>query len=114
MPMVASGVMVVSGLVILRNAIARRGGARSDEGVIAYLFPLRLLAFLGLIVAFALAIPWVGFMPAACAFVFIGIVTLWKRGIVPAAAVTVFAMVAIYAVFRLVFKVVLPTGSLWQ
>jgi len=116
LPMLAAAVMTVSGLVILRDVLRRRAPDQraSLSEIAAFLLPARLLAFAALLVLFALAIPWVGFIQASGGFLFLSITFLWRRGVVWSVAVTLVSILAVYVIFRLIFQVVLPTGSLWS
>lgn len=113
-PMLASAVMVLSGIAIAARALEkRRGQSRSPGPLAPYLFPVRLVVFAAMMTAFAVAIPWVGFFPSAALFAFAAIAFLWRRGLVWALSITLIAVVAIYAIFRVVFQVVLPSGTVW-
>ncbi|MBX2854140.1 MAG: tripartite tricarboxylate transporter TctB family protein [Rhodobacteraceae bacterium] len=115
MPMTAAAVMIVSGLFIVKDTLARRGGpAPSLRETAAFLVPPRLLIFTALLIAYAAAIPWAGFVAASSGFLLISIMLLWRRGPWWAAGVTLIAMAAIYLIFRLGFQVVLPMGTLWR
>jgi len=115
LPMLASGVMVVTALVIFAETVRR---PRSPEGgfvgLIAYLFPLRVVLFGLLVAVYAAAIPWLGFIAASGALLFVAIWSLWGRGVILALVISLMSVAAIYVLFRLVFQVVLPGGSLWQ
>lgn len=114
-PMLASAVMILSGLAILVRALKERRLQSDDpEPVLPYLFPLRLITFVPLMVAFAAAMPWIGFFPSAALFILASIAFLWRRNIVWTLTVTAISVVAIYVIFRLVFQVVLPSGVLWS
>jgi hypothetical protein len=116
MPMLASGIMVVSGLAILRDVLRRRlqNERASFKAIGAFLLPMRLLLFGALFLLYALAIPWLGFIAASGGFLFLSILYLWRRGVVWSAAISLAAILAVYVLFRLIFQVVLPTGSLWS
>jgi hypothetical protein len=115
MPMLASGVMVVTSFAILSDTLRRARPTRSGiRGIIAYVFPLRVVLFALLIAAYAAAIPSLGFIPASGALLFIAIWGLWDRGPLVALALALPSIGAIYVPFRVVFQVVLPGGSLWQ
>ena len=116
LPMLASGIMVVSGLVILRDVLGRRlpGERASLEAIRAFLLPTRLLLFGGLLLLYAIAIPRIGFITASGGFLLLSILYLWRRGIVWSAAISLIAISAVYVLFRMIFQVVLPTGSLWS
>ncbi len=115
MPMLASGVMVVSSLLILADTLRkprnRDGGLRA---FFAYLLPLRVVLFAGLVAVYAALIPGLGFLAASGAFLFVAIWGLWRKGPLRAAVLSALSVLAIYLLFRVVFQVVLPLGSLWQ
>lgn len=113
MPMAAAAVMIVSGGVIVLDAARRRGAKASLGEMLAFLLPLRLVAFIGLLAAYALAIPYLGFLAASGAFLFAAIWGLWRRGVLWALGIAAISTVAVHVVFRLLFQVVLPGGSLW-
>jgi len=116
MPMVASAIMTASGLAILRDVLRRRapGGEASFGALRDFLLPTRLLLFSVLLLLYALAIPRIGFMAASGGFLFLSILYLWRRGVVWSIAVSLIAILAVYVLFRLIFQVVLPTGSFWS
>lgn len=115
MPMLASGIMVATSFVILSDTLRRpRSPKPGISGLVAYLFPLRVVLFGGLVAAYALAIPLIGFIPASGAMLFVAIWGLWAKGPLWALAVSLLSTGAIYVLFRVVFQVVLPTGSLWR
>lgn len=113
MPMAAAAVMIVSGLFILVDALRRRGAPISPLAIVRFLLPPRLILFVALILLYAASIQWLGFMLASSAFLFVAIALLWRRNVLWVAGITVVAMAVIYGLFRLVFQVVLPGGSLW-
>jgi hypothetical protein len=113
LPMLASGVMLVSGIFIVKDALHRRPSARYTLAETAgFLFSPRLLLFATLLALYAAAIPWLGFIAASSGFLFISIAFLWRRGFFWSISVTVIAIAVIYVIFRLAFKVILPLGSL--
>ncbi|MEM8950642.1 MAG: tripartite tricarboxylate transporter TctB family protein [Pseudomonadota bacterium] len=116
LPMLASGIMVVSGLAILRDVLRRclLGGEVSLSTIGAFLLPMRLLLFGALLLLYALAIPRIGFIAASGGFLFLSILYLWRRGFVWSAGISLVAILAVYVLFRLVFQVVLPMGSVWS
>jgi hypothetical protein len=115
MPMLASGVMVVTGLVILSDTFRKPRAADSGfAGIIAYLFPLRVVLFTFLVAVYVAAIPSVGFLAASGGLLFVTIWELWRKGAIPALLISLLSIGAIYVLFRVVFQVVLPIGSLWR
>ena len=113
MPMLASGVMVLSSLSIFARSVARPASP-DIQSIISYLFPLRVALFAALVAGYAVAIPYAGFMPASGGFLFIAIWALWRRGPVWSLVISAVSMGAIYLLFRIVFQVVLPMGTLWR
>ncbi|ABG31477.1 tripartite tricarboxylate transporter TctB family protein [Roseobacter denitrificans] len=115
MPMLASGVMGVTALFILKDALrSPRAPDASPAGVIAYLFPLRVVLFTLLVGLFVAVIPSLGFLPASGGLLFVSIWALWRKGPVWALVLSLLSVGAIYVLFRVVFQVVLPLGSLWR
>lgn len=115
MPMLASGVLVLTGLVILVEALRSPPAADSStKGLVTYLFPLRVVLFTLLVALYVAVIPGVGFLPASGALIFIAVWALWRKGPFWSLAISLFSIAVIYLLFRVVFKVVLPMGSLWQ
>ncbi|KUF09937.1 tripartite tricarboxylate transporter TctB family protein [Pseudoponticoccus marisrubri] len=115
MPMLASGVMVVTALVILSDTLRRpQAETRGLRGLVAYLFPLRVVLFAALVAAYGAAIPLLGFLVASGGLLFVAIWMLWTRGPLVALVLALASVGAIHVLFRMVFKVVLPGGSLWS
>lgn len=113
MPMLAAGVMVASSLTILVRTLSRSTSAEAQT-VINYLFPLRTILFASLVALYAITIPYTGFMLASGIFLFIAIWGLWRKGPLWSLAISIVSMAMIYLLFRMVFQVVLPMGSLWR
>jgi len=115
MPMFASGVMFISAIVILGGTLRRSKAQHSGlSGLVAYLFPLRIVVFVVLLVAYVVVIPIIGFLVASTALLLISIWWLWDRGFVWALVLSLIFGAAIHVLFRVVFQVVLPAGSVWQ
>ncbi len=114
MPMLASAVMLLTGGVILAETLRKPRAAQSGlPGLIAYLFPLRVVLFTLLVAGFVAAIPVAGFLTASGVLLFVAVWALWRKGPVPALAIALLSVGVIYLLFRVVFQVVLPTGTLW-
>jgi putative tricarboxylic transport membrane protein len=115
MPMLASGVMVLTGLVILADTLRRpRAPDSGIAGLVAYLFPLRVVLFTLLVAVYVAVIPSVGFLAASGGLLFVSIWALWRKGPVWSLVISLLSIGAIFVLFRVVFQVVLPIGSLWQ
>lgn len=113
--MLASGVMIVSSLVILAETLRRPSAPDAGlRGVASYLFPLHLVIMAGLIAAYAVAIPTLGFLAASGAYLWASIWFLWRKGPLWSLLISGASIGAIYVLFRLLFQVVFPIGSLWR
>lgn len=115
MPMLATGTMAVSGLVIMgqtarRRAAAGHGGARR---FLAEVTPPRLALFAGMIVLYMLALEPAGFLLSSFVFLFAGMAFLHRRSLVVSLVVSATSLALIWFVFRHVFAVVLPAGRLF-
>lgn len=113
MPMLAAGVMVASSLTTLVGTLSRSTSPEAQT-IINYLFPLRAILFASLVALYATTIPYAGFMLASGIFLFIAIWGLWRKGPLWSLAISIASMAVIYLLFRMVFQVVLPIGSLWR
>jgi putative tricarboxylic transport membrane protein len=114
-PMLATGAMVVSGLFILAGTLRRP--AEPGDGSAAARFmrqflPLRHCVLLVLMIAYLAALPLFGFLAASGLFLFASFQYLWRRNPLVTLLLSAVALAAIYVVFRIVFRVVLPQGSL--
>lgn len=113
--MLASGIMMVTSIMIMSDTLRRyRSVETGFRGLVAYLFPLRVVLVALLVSAYAALIPVLGFIPASGGMLFVAIWGLWTRGPVWALAISILCVAAIYVLFRMVFQVVLPTGSFWS
>ncbi len=114
-PMLASATMLLSSLVILRDVVARP--ASPDTGFLPFqreVIPARLAVVVGLILAYVVAMPQVGFVISSAGFLFVSFWYLWRKGPVISAALALTSLALIYFIFRQVFQVVLPQGSVVQ
>ncbi len=115
-PMLAAGAMVLSALVILRATLRRpRPDDVDDRGAGAFfrdVLPMRQRVLFGIILAYMLALPWAGFVVASCLFLFVAIQYLWRKPVWVSLVLTGAMVAVIHLLFRVVFQVVLPQGSL--
>ena len=114
-PMLASATMLLSSLVILRDVLSKpaapeAGPARFQREIL----PVRLIVVVGLILAYVIAMPLLGFVVSSAGFLFLSVWYLWRKGPLVSAVLTLASLAAIYIIFRQVFQVVLPQGSLIQ
>ena len=113
-PLAAAAVMVIASLVIvarnLRLPTVDRQGESPGRAFYRHVTPPILLIFLVLILAFAIALDALGFLLATFAFLLLSIGFLHRKGMLNAFWIALLALILIYVIFRLGFKVVLPEG----
>lgn len=107
-PMLAALVMVVSLAVVLMRERRAEAEAAGPAAFLRRVTPPVLLATVALMTALMLLIEPAGFLPAAGGFLFVSMLVLQGGRPVRAAVVSAVSLAVIYAVFRLVFQVVLP------
>ncbi len=116
--MLAAATMAVSALFILRRTAAQRRPADpSAQGrgrFFKEIAPLRHLVMLGFIFLYVVAMPLLGFIASSGLFLFATFAYLWRKNPVVSLALTAGSLAAIYFIFRIVFQVVLPNGTLVQ
>jgi putative tricarboxylic transport membrane protein len=113
-PMLASGVMVISGLWVLRDTARRAPDSGGVGRFVRQITPLRQVVMLGLVAIYVAVMPWLGFVVASGLFLFVSIGFLWRRNVVVTAGISAVSLGAIYLIFRVAFQVVLPRGTLLQ
>lgn len=117
-PMLASASMVVAATFILVQSIQRQTGkdlpTEPVQGFVQSVLPLRLLIVVALITAYVLAMPALGFLLASGAFLFLTFSYLWRKSVLVSLVLTVVSLVSVYLIFRKLFQVVLPRGTLFQ
>lgn len=104
-PLAASFTMVVAAVIVVIGDM-RRQAARDDAAIL----PFNVIVFTAFIAVYAALIEPLGFLPASFLFLFAGTKFLCKGGWLATAAISVLSLAAIYILFRIVFKVVLPEG----
>ncbi len=113
LPLLASVLLVGSSLVICRQTWAL-APPPADASFFTQLTPLILVSFLGLGLIYVLGLYLFGFLPATFAYLFVSILYLHRQGWLLAFFVSVNSLAIVYMVFRLLFKVILPEGSLLE
>lgn len=122
-PMLASAAMLLSSIVILVDVFKLKQAQINgrpigwQQGISKFhkeVVPLRLMVMLFLIAAYVIATPLFGFVISSAAFLLLSFWYLWKKRIFISIALTVVSLAIIYIIFRIVFQVVLPQGSLIQ
>ncbi len=113
-PMLASGVMVVSALWILRDTAKRAPDGGGISRFLEQVTPLRQAVMLGLVAVYVSVMPWLGFVVASGLFLIATIGFLWRRNFRLTVGISAVALGVIYLIFRVAFQVVLPRGTLFQ
>ena len=113
-PMIASGVMVISGVVVLMSATQLPAPPEGAPGFLAEILTQRHMVVIGLVLAYVLLMPLIGFVASSAVFLFCSFQFLWRKNPLLMLALTGVTLVIIYVVFREVFQVVLPQGILLQ
>ena len=113
-PMLAAATMLISALFILSDAGSRRSAGGSMEASPTRVLSSRLVIVALLVAGYVLAMPYVGFMVCSSVFLFLSFAFLWRRRIWISLLLTAGTLAGIYLVFRMIFQVVLPRGSLLQ
>ena len=111
-PMIASGVMMVSSVVIFVSATRLPATPKSSNGFLAEILTPRHLIMIGFIVAYVLLMPLIGFVASSAVFLFCSFQFLWRKNPLLILALTGATLAIIYVIFREVFQVVLPQGTL--
>lgn len=120
-PMLASATMFVAALFILMQSFRYTNKSNSDalgsrttnsEGFLQTILPLRLLMVVLLITAYVIAMPMLGFLLSSGIFLFLSFSYLWRKSLMVSLLITLVSVVSVYLIFRKLFQVVLPKGTL--
>lgn len=107
-PMAATLAMAISaGIVLIRTA---RATAERSSHFGRDILPVRIVVIGLLLIAYAFALQPVGFLPTSVVFLVLAIKYLSKRSWGFAIGVSLFSLVLIYLIFRIVFTVLMPAG----
>lgn len=112
-PMLASATMLVCSLLILKDVLSKP--AAPGVGFASFrqeIVPLRLVGVILLILAYVVTMPLLGFVASSAGFLFLSFWYLWRKGPLVSMVLTVTSLAVIYFIFRKIFQVVLPQGSL--
>jgi len=113
-PMLAAGAMLVSALFILKDSFSRRHIENNPNHVKVHVLTWRLIIVIALVAAYLFAMPYIGFMLSSAAFLLASFLYLWRKSVGISILLTIVTLSAIYLIFRILFQVVLPRGSLLQ
>ena len=115
-PMLAGAFLLISSIFI--NFATFKSAAVSDSaptrGFFPEIAPPLLLVFTLLTLGYISIIDIVGFMLSSSLFLFLSTLYLHRKGVVVSLLISVNTLAVVYIVFRVVFKVILPDGSLFD
>lgn len=107
-PMATTATMVVTSIIILKRAIATKAGL--DGSFFGTVFPVRIALIVGMLLAYAVALQPLGFLPTSALFLVLTIKYLSNRSWVFSMTIGLVSLICIYLVFRIVFTVLMPAG----
>jgi hypothetical protein len=113
-PSAAGTFPLLAGLTMAGAAGAIGLGRRPAAADALPLLPGRVAAVMALLVAYAAAVPAIGFHLATFLFLAAAIALLRGHGTLRAVLIAALAVAAVHVVFRLAFAVLLPEGTLWR
>lgn len=117
-PMLAAATMVFASSCILLQGFSSStnhkhstiANAESNTDILT----ARLITMVLLITGYIIAMPAIGFILASAAFLFLSFSYLWRKSLLVSLLITAVSVASVYFIFRKLFQVVLPTGSLLQ
>lgn len=120
--MLASATMVFAAACILlqsfRQSASNKHNAVTDALTDAEsnsdILNLRLVIMVMLITGYLIAMPILGFILASAAFLFLSFSYLWRKSLAVSLLITAVSVASVYFIFRKLFQVVLPSGTLLQ
>ena len=107
-PLAASAAMVLASCVTFLNTL--KIPAAKDVRFVYHCFPPVIATIMALILIYSVVLESLGFILTSFAFLFISFQFLYRRSPLITLAITLFALIVVYIIFRLVFQVVLPEG----
>jgi putative tricarboxylic transport membrane protein len=107
-PMAATLVMVVTTLIVLVQTL--RLPRTTGETLSRDILPGPIIAMVLLLVAYAVLLRPLGFLPTSALFLILSIRLLSRRGWAFSIAVSLGSLLLIWLVFRIVFTVLMPPG----
>ncbi|MDZ4136999.1 MAG: tripartite tricarboxylate transporter TctB family protein [Paracoccaceae bacterium] len=108
MPMAFTGIMSVTALLVLWESW-RKSGA-SGEKLERDILPANVVGTIVLIIAYAVILKPLGFLPTSFLFLFAAIWMLSRRNPLWCAGMALLSVALIYLVFRMIFSVLMPEG----
>lgn len=125
-PMLAAATMLLSCVFILCDTLRSSASAQrasepetgpepeAESGIAFWhtIMPVRLMVMLAMVALYLYAMPWLGFVIASGLFLFASFAYLWRKSLLISLVLAAGSLAAVYFLFRIVFEVVLPHGTL--
>lgn len=108
LPMAASGTMLVAALIIAAKTL--KAPLTRSENFRQHILPPAVLIAMVMIVAYAVLLQPLGFLPTSFLFLLALIRILGKQNVAVCAAIAAACVLLIYLVFRIIFTVIMPEG----
>ena len=106
--MATTFVMVITAGIVLGQTVRQRAAPR---GIFwRQILPPLVLVMMAMLLAYALLLKPLGFLPVSALFLIVSIQILGKRGWWFSIATGLFSLLIIYLTFRIVFTVLMPVG----
>lgn len=109
-PMAMSAIMVGSLAVVLAKLLRQSVPDALVQRFKTEILPSTVVVFCLVILAYSVALDWLGFIPSSFLFLLTSITFLQGGRFKRAFALSLVSIICVYVVFRLVFQVVLPEG----
>lgn len=110
--------MIAAAVCILVESLRESHDAHADATVhqesMQSVLPMRLVIMVLLITGYLVAMPAIGFLLSSAAFLLASFSYLWRKPFLVSLLITVVSVASVYIIFRKLFQVVLPNGSLIQ
>lgn len=107
-PMATAATMILAACFIFVNTLKRP--ASQNTSFFTHCFPPIVAMIMALILVYAVVLESLGFILSSFVFLFITIQFLYRRRMLTTLAISLFSLIMVYIVFRLIFQVVLPEG----
>ncbi|SPH25113.1 hypothetical protein DEA8626_04150 [Defluviimonas aquaemixtae] len=107
-PMATTLAMVITSVIVLTRTL--RHSADPEASFVRDILPLKVVIVMGFLIAYALFLKPLGFLPTSALFLIASIKLLSHRSWAFSIGIGLFSLVLIYLIFRIVFTVLMPTG----
>jgi putative tricarboxylic transport membrane protein len=109
-PMAAASIMVVTACIVIVSNVRRKRPDHLAESFFRHVLPPLVMIMMGMILIYAVVLESLGFIPTTFVFLVLTIHVLHRRSLLFTIGISVFALLLVYIVFRLVFQIILPEG----